>query len=65
VPGFPGVVFVLAARGLRCVHPRWPRYLVDVSYSQRAHRGQPFAPLEPEGEPFVRSLRFTADGPSL
>ena len=53
VPGFPGAVFVLAARGLRCVHPYWPRYLVDVSYSQRMHRGQPLVPLEPEGEPFV------------
>jgi hypothetical protein len=65
VPGFPGAVFVLAARGLRCVHPHWPRYLVDVSYSQQMHRGQPFFPLEPEGEPFIQSLRFTADRPSL
>lgn len=65
VPRFPGAVFVLAARGLRCVHPHWPRYLVDVSYSQRMHRGQPFVALEPEGEPFVRSLRFTTDRPSL
>jgi hypothetical protein len=65
VPGFRGAVFVLAARGLRCVHPHWPQYLVDVSYSQRMHRGQPFALLEPEGEPFIQSLRFTADRPSL
>ena len=65
VPGFPGAVFVLAARGLRCVHPPWPRYLVDVSYSQRIHRGQAFAPLDPDGEPFIQSLRFTANRPSL
>jgi len=63
VPGFPGSVFVLSARGIRCLHPRWPRYAVDLSYSERHLRGQPPLALDAEAEPFMRSLHFTPERP--
>jgi hypothetical protein len=65
VPRFPGEAFLLAARGIRCVHPRWPRYVVDAGYSQRVLRGQPLLAMEPETEPFVKSLVFTPERPVL
>jgi hypothetical protein len=41
VPRFPDSIFVLAAFGVRCIHPYWPDYLVDVVASQRHLQGQP------------------------
>jgi YVTN family beta-propeller protein len=63
VPRFPGSVFILSARGVRCLHPRWPRYAVDLSYSERYLRGLPPLAFDAEAESFFRSLRFTAERP--
>jgi YVTN family beta-propeller protein len=63
VPSSPGSPFILAMHGYRCVHPKWPRYLIDVSYSERYLNGeQPFH-IEAEVAPFLGSLTFADDRP--
>lgn len=58
VPQFPGAVFILSMRGVRCIHPYRPGHIVDVGYSQRYLRGRQPLALEAEMEPFVRSVMF-------
>ena len=54
---------VLTVRGVRCLHPQWPNYAVDVSYNQRHPAGQPPIAMDAEVDPFLRSLEFTPDRP--
>lgn len=63
VPRFPGSIFILATRGFRCLHPHWPKYMVDVGYSQRYLRGQRPLSIEAELEPFLKSVVFAAARP--
>ena len=63
VPSAPGSPFILTMHGYRCVHPKWPRYLIDVGYSERYLNGEQPFPLEAEVAPFLKSLTFTDDRP--
>ena len=63
VPSAPGSPFILAIHGYRCVHPKWPRYLIDVSYNERYLSGEEPFHLEAEVAPFLKSLRFSDDRP--
>lgn len=59
VQRFPGTVFIMADHGFLCPHPDFPRFIVNLSYSQRYMRGnQPLA-VEKEVTPFFKSLTFT------
>lgn len=58
----PSAAFISTMRGLMCPHPDSPRFHVNVVYSQRHLRGESPLPMEEEGEPFLRSLRFTPLG---
>lgn len=60
---FPAAVFMLATRGLYCLHPEWPRYMIDVGYTQLYLKGHPPLPLDAEVEPFLRSPVFTSSKP--
>lgn len=64
-PERPGVTLATATRAIRCLHPRWPRYAVDLSHSQRLPAGARPVAVEAEVEPFLRSLRFSTDRPLL
>jgi YVTN family beta-propeller protein len=65
VPWAPGSPFILEMHGYRCLHPKWPRYVIDVGWSQRYLPGeQPFN-IEAEVAPFLKSLSFTDDRPLL
>lgn len=63
VPGFAGSIFLLTTRGFRCLHAHWPRYMIDVGYSQRYLQGQGPLLIDPEVEPFLKSLVFTSTRP--
>lgn len=63
VPQFPGSIFILTMHGFRCAHPHWPRYVIDVGYSQRVPRGDQTLSVEAEVEPFLKSLMFTPSRP--
>lgn len=56
-------VFILATRGLFCLHPHWPRYLMDIGYTQLHLKGEGPLPLDAEVEPFLRSPVFTSTRP--
>lgn len=60
VTDFPGQVFMLTVHHTICVHPNIPTLAVNVAYSERRPQAQPAAPLAAEGEPFLRSLQFSA-----
>lgn len=60
---FPESVFILATRGLYCLHPDWPRYMIDVGYTQLYLKGQEPLPLDTQVEPFLKSPVFTATRP--
>ena len=62
---FPDSIFIVVARGLYCLHPHWPRYMIDVSYTQLYLQGE--EPLSPEAEvePFLESPMFTTTRPRL
>jgi virginiamycin B lyase len=64
VPQFPGTPFFLDFHGYRCPHPKWPRYVVDVGYSERYLSS--LSALAPEAEltPFLESLALTDGRPS-
>jgi hypothetical protein len=53
-------------RGYRCLHPRWPQYLIDVSYSETYATGDHAYRLDKtDAAPFLRSLRFTDEQPGF
>jgi hypothetical protein len=60
---FGDAVLLVATRGLFCWHPRWPRYAIDVLYTERYPAGQTLLPLEDEVEVFLRSVMFTPSRP--
>lgn len=55
--------FVSATRGVRCLHPQWPRYAIDLGYSQRYLSGLAPLALDAEADPFLAGLRFTSARP--
>jgi DNA-binding beta-propeller fold protein YncE len=63
LPGANGEPFTFALHGYRCLHPRSPRYSVDVGYSERYRSGG--APLDVAGEvaPFLDGFAFTDEPP--
>ncbi len=63
VEGFSGSPAYNATHGLYCLHPKWPRYAIDVTYSQLYARSQTPLSLEAEMEPFFTSLVFTSAHP--
>ena len=63
VAEFPGVPFVARIRGYRCLHPRWPRYVVAVAYSERYLSGVDPLRIDAEIEPALRSVRLTQERP--
>ena len=61
-PRFPGVVLVLVAHTLDCLHPQAPGYMVSIGYSERYPKGQQAfsaEALRTEGELFIQSATFT------
>jgi YVTN family beta-propeller protein len=62
-PRHPGPVLILSLQGFRCLHPHWPRFAIDVGYSQRAPQGEQYISVEAEVRPFLRSLVFTKERP--
>ena len=54
---------ILMVRGIRCLHPQWPSYVIDLSYNQRYPAGREPIVLDAEVEPFLGSLAFTPDHP--
>ena len=63
VEGFSGSPAFNSTHGLYCLHPNWPRYAIDVTYSQLYARSQTPLSLEGEMEPFFTSLVFTSAHP--
>jgi hypothetical protein len=59
VPGWRGSVFVIDAHAIRCVHPHAPKYVIDISYSERRLKDDPGVSFETEVEPFLKSVVFT------
>ena len=60
---FPDSVFSVATRGLYCLHPHWPRYAINVAYTQFYPKGQEPLSLDAEVEAFLKSPVFTATRP--
>lgn len=54
---------VIAVRGVRCLHPQWPSYAIDLSYVQRLPAGAPSVVADAEVAPFLGGLAFTPDRP--
>jgi hypothetical protein len=46
-----------------CRHPHWPRYAINVLYTQRYPTGQAPAALDDEVEPHLGSVLFTPSRP--
>ena len=59
VPGWQRSVFVIDAHAIRCVHPYSPKYVIDISYSERRLKDDLPIFLQSEVEPFLKSLDFT------
>lgn len=62
-PRYPGSVLILSLQGFRCLDPHWPRFAIDVGYSQRAPQGEQYVSVEAEVRPFLNSLVFTKERP--
>ena len=60
---FPDALFVSSTQGVRCLHPQYPRYAIDLSHSQRYLSGLAPLPLDDEVRPFLTGLRFTPSRP--
>lgn len=60
---FPDALFILATRGFTCLHPHWPRYAVNVVYSQLYPKGQEPLALDAEAETFLKTPVFTSTRP--
>ncbi|MDH3280844.1 MAG: hypothetical protein OEQ18_06920 [Gammaproteobacteria bacterium] len=61
VPGRAGQRFLIDAHAIRCIHPRSPRYLVDISFSERRRDNRASwwsRGLQEEVEPYLNSLQF-------
>jgi len=54
---------ILMVQGIRCLHPQWPNYAIDLSYNQRYPAGGEPIALDAEVEPFLGSLVFTVARP--
>ena len=54
---------ILMVQGIRCLHPQWPNYAIDLSYNQRYPAGGAPIALDAEVEPFLGSLVFTPNRP--
>jgi len=63
VRGFEGTPFTFEFHGSRCLHPTWPRYAVDVGYSERYRSAPRAAGLDAELAPFLDGLVFTDERP--
>jgi YVTN family beta-propeller protein len=60
VSDFPGQVFMLTVHHTICLHPNVPTLAVNMAYAERRPQALAPAPLDPEGEPFLRSLQFSS-----
>jgi hypothetical protein len=60
---FGEAVLRVATRGMFCRHPHWPRYAINVLYTQRYPTGQAPAALDDEVEPHLGSVLFTPSRP--
>lgn len=58
-PSAPGSVLILTAYGFYLFHPDDPKYIVNISYSQRFPKGDKPLPIEVELEPFFKNLLLT------
>ncbi len=60
---FGDAILLVATRGFFCWHPHWPRYAINVLYTERYPAGQ--KPLTPDGEvePFLDHVTFTSSRP--
>jgi hypothetical protein len=59
VPGYPGSIFIWDQHGFVCFAPNLPDSAIDIQYSQRRLQEEPPLSLEAEGEPFLKSLKFS------
>ena len=65
-PATPGATLgtgIVTTRAVRCLHPQWPAYAVDVGYAQLHPAGPPPVAADLELEPFLTSLQFSSDRP--
>ena len=65
-PATPGATLgtgIVTTRAVRCLHPQWPAYAVDVGYAQLRPAGPPPVAADLELEPFLTSLQFSSDRP--
>jgi len=60
---FGDATLLVATRGMYCWHPHWPRYAINVLYTERYPRGQPPTTLDDEVGPFLGSVIFTSAQP--
>jgi hypothetical protein len=60
---FRDAILLVATRGLFCWHPDWPRYAINVLYTERYPAGQQPAALDDEVGPFLGSVIFTSSRP--
>lgn len=62
--GFPDSVAMNSTYGFYCLHPHWPQYAVDLTYSQLYAKGQEPLTLGTEREQFLKSLVFDMARPT-
>jgi YVTN family beta-propeller protein len=58
---------LVATHGIRCLHPQWPAYAIDMGFSRRHREGERPSPTVPDAEieRVFSSLAFTRDRPVL
>jgi hypothetical protein len=54
---------LVSVQGLRCLHPEWPSYAIELSCSRRSPAGEPLPDVSVEVVPFLGSLVFTPERP--
>jgi hypothetical protein len=57
-PQAPRDELQMIVRGVRCVHPAFPRASLDMFYSERGRPGELDPTLAAEGEQFLRAVRI-------
>lgn len=60
---FGDAILLVATRGFFCWHPHWPRYAINVLYTQRSPTGQKPSALDDEVGAFLSSVIFPSSRP--
>jgi hypothetical protein len=51
-------VLTIELRGVRCLHPFYPQYVIDISFSQRSRKGEWDVSFDSEADRFLQSLEI-------